>query len=77
VILIAVRARIQLRMRAASDTCEKRRLLTTAELIGNEDGIQLRLTHAGFPDKESRDGHEKAWHVVLEQLDQGMTTILT
>jgi uncharacterized protein YndB with AHSA1/START domain len=51
--------------------------VVSVELIGNEDGTQLRLTHAGFPDKESRDIHEKAWHVVLEQLDQRMTTILT
>jgi hypothetical protein len=33
--VIAGKARIQLRMRAASHTCQKTRLLTTVELIGN------------------------------------------
>jgi uncharacterized protein YndB with AHSA1/START domain len=47
--------------------------VVTVELEPYEnDGTNLRLTHAGFPDEESRDGHEHAWPFVLEQLDEKM-----
>ena len=39
------------------------------ELKKVEDGTLLRLSHAGFRDKESRDGHEQAWPLVLDQLE--------
>jgi hypothetical protein len=28
---------------------------------------RVHLTHDGFPNAESRDGHEQAWPQVLEQ----------
>lgn len=45
----------------------------TIELMPTDKGTQLRLTHAGFPDIESRDEHEAAWPGVLSDLDQKLT----
>jgi Activator of Hsp90 ATPase homolog 1-like protein len=47
--------------------------VVTVELLPNDQGTKLRLTHAGFPNEESRKRHEDAWPLVLAQLDQRMT----
>jgi uncharacterized protein YndB with AHSA1/START domain len=47
--------------------------VVTVELKQVETGTVLRLTHAGFPDEESRNGHEQAWPLVLAQLEDRLT----
>jgi uncharacterized protein YndB with AHSA1/START domain len=46
--------------------------VVTVEFVPQDGGTHLRLTHAGFPDAESRDGHEAAWPEGLAELDRKM-----
>ena len=43
--------------------------VVTVELRPRGDATRLDLTHAGFPDEESRSRHAAAWPKVLEHLE--------
>jgi uncharacterized protein YndB with AHSA1/START domain len=45
----------------------------TVELEPEGAGARLRLTHAGFADQASRDGHKHAWPEILAHLDEQMS----
>ena len=47
--------------------------VVTVELTPMVGGTLTRLTHAGFYDEKSRDQHEAAWPVVLEQQDRALS----
>lgn len=47
--------------------------LISIELAPRNDGTQLKLTHAGFPDEDTANGHKEAWPEGLAHLDRCMT----
>jgi uncharacterized protein YndB with AHSA1/START domain len=42
----------------------------TVELIPKDNKTLLKLVHSGFPDEESKNRHQQAWPLVLEQLEK-------
>lgn len=42
--------------------------VVTLEMSPGGDGTHLTLTHAGFFDEATRDGHEEAWPMVFEHM---------
>jgi uncharacterized protein YndB with AHSA1/START domain len=47
--------------------------VVTVELTPQRSATHVRLSHAGFPDEETRDRHEQAWPVVLTHLEEQMS----
>lgn len=47
--------------------------VVTVILVPNASGTLVKLSHAGFPDRESMEGHQLAWPMVLEQLEKRYT----
>jgi uncharacterized protein YndB with AHSA1/START domain len=47
--------------------------IVTVELSAADTATRVRLTHAGFPDEASRDQHEEAWPMVLEQQEKKLS----
>lgn len=44
--------------------------VVTVELTPKDEETLLKLTHSGFPDEGSKNGHQQAWPMVLDQLEK-------
>lgn len=47
--------------------------VVTLELEATDEGTHLKLTHAGFYDEVTRDGHEEAWPMVFEHMSKQLS----
>ncbi len=60
---------VELTWLTGADGTKGAETVVTVELKEAERETVLRLNHAGFSDEESRDKHEQAWPLVLDQLE--------
>jgi len=44
--------------------------VVTVELEPSGEGTRLRLSHVGFPDDDSKEGHEEGWPMALAELEK-------
>lgn len=66
---------VELTWLTGADGTKGAETVVTVEFKKVESGTVLRLDHAGFLDKESRDKHEQAWPLVLAQLEDRLKSI--
>jgi uncharacterized protein YndB with AHSA1/START domain len=44
--------------------------VVTIKFAAHESGTLIQLSHEGFADEETKDGHEEAWPLVLDHLEK-------
>jgi uncharacterized protein YndB with AHSA1/START domain len=48
--------------------------IVTVDLIPENEGTRVRLSHRGFPHAQAATGHEKAWPLVLARQEEKLRT---
>jgi uncharacterized protein YndB with AHSA1/START domain len=54
-------------------TTPERESLVTIDIVPDDDGTWLTLTHTQFFDDAARDGHRRGWSAALDKLEQLFT----
>ena len=67
---IGVRFGVPHRIQFVRDSVRRETLVTVELEPSSTGGTRLTLSHAGFPDEETRDGHAEAWPLAMAHLDE-------
>ncbi|MCF2491363.1 SRPBCC domain-containing protein [Dyadobacter sp. CY347] len=65
--------RIELAWVTGEGGTEGAETVVTVSLAAHENGTFVSLTHAGFLNEASRNKHQEAWPVILDQLEERMS----